>query len=636
MLLLAALTTYAQNRTTLVEQFTGASCPPCASINPGFNALIDANAPDVIAIKYQIDIPAFDPMYFNNPDDVDARQAYYSVNSVPNAIVDGTTQDNPGAMNQTTFSNALAAAPELSLTLDHNFNAAYDSVTVTGSYTNTTGADITTGSSFKLHIVLTEQEIMFPEPPGSTAEAEFFDVMVKMLTGGSGQNEGSIIASGATVNFSITAPTPSHLYRLDEMAVVAFVQDDADRSVLQAIKSAPKPVSGVADIAINSVDANGPEGVCDYEIAPSFNVTNTGDVDITSFDAIYSIGDVDYTQSYNGTITPGSATTIDFAAQTVSPGVVTANFSIVNVNGLDRDLNLLNNLVASQSFSTVASDAIGIELDEGFETNAPQAQPATGFVNNQGSFDIAVISSAQTGGNTPIGGYAQSDQALFVYFYNIQSGSRQLVFNKVDMADADNVQLSFDHAYRQYQNESDRLIIELSADCGANWTEVFNQAGADLATLAPSTGNFLDPGANGWATTQVDVSNIAANQSEVIIRMTFVSDYGNNLFLDNVNLVEFTPSAIAPVVDERVAMAVRPNPVTGLATIDLSLTDQVVLSAQVVDATGRVVAGLTQSETFAAGNHSLQWDATGVPAGFYYIQAQTDLGQVVERVVVAK
>jgi hypothetical protein len=66
-------------RTVLFEEFTQASCGPCASQNPGFNALLDENSDKTLAIKYQVWWPGFDPMYLQNEPDVDSRVGYYSV-----------------------------------------------------------------------------------------------------------------------------------------------------------------------------------------------------------------------------------------------------------------------------------------------------------------------------------------------------------------------------------------------------------------------------------------------------------------------------------------------------------------------------------------------------------------------------
>lgn len=73
----------------LHEEFTQASCGPCASQNPAFNAVLAANTAKATSLKYQTSWPGVDPMNAQNPTDVQTRVNYYSVNGVPDAIMDG-------------------------------------------------------------------------------------------------------------------------------------------------------------------------------------------------------------------------------------------------------------------------------------------------------------------------------------------------------------------------------------------------------------------------------------------------------------------------------------------------------------------------------------------------------------------
>ena len=84
-----------------MEEFTQASCPPCAVTNPGFNALLDANSDKIVSIKYQTSWPGFDPMNLHNPTQVQTRVTYYNVTGVPNAEEDGNAfNDHPGVFEQ--------------------------------------------------------------------------------------------------------------------------------------------------------------------------------------------------------------------------------------------------------------------------------------------------------------------------------------------------------------------------------------------------------------------------------------------------------------------------------------------------------------------------------------------------------
>ena len=60
-LMIVGLIAFAQSpRLSLYEEFTGETCPPCASANPALNLLLaqPANHAKVVAIKWQVPIPS--------------------------------------------------------------------------------------------------------------------------------------------------------------------------------------------------------------------------------------------------------------------------------------------------------------------------------------------------------------------------------------------------------------------------------------------------------------------------------------------------------------------------------------------------------------------------------------------------
>src|SRR5215813_3140562 len=76
-------------RLVVVEEFTQASCPPCASQNPTFDALLLSNPEKVVTLKYHTDWPGVDEMNAQNMSDVQTRVDYYSIWGVPMGAMDG-------------------------------------------------------------------------------------------------------------------------------------------------------------------------------------------------------------------------------------------------------------------------------------------------------------------------------------------------------------------------------------------------------------------------------------------------------------------------------------------------------------------------------------------------------------------
>jgi hypothetical protein len=98
-------------------------------------------------------------------------------------------------------------------------------------------------------------------------------------------------------------------------------------------------------------------------------------------------------------------------------------------------------------------------------------------------------------------------------------------------------ELKFDIAYAPYSSSlAEELSIRVSTDCGSNWTEVFSKDGAALAT-APSTTTSFIPTASQWRTETIQLG-VFMGEPEVLIQFDVMERRGNNLYLDNIMLID--------------------------------------------------------------------------------------------------
>ncbi len=126
--------------------------------------------------------------------------------------------------------------------------------------------------------------------------------------------------------------------------------------------------------------------------------------------------------------------------------------------------------------------------------------------------------------------------------------SDELLTPLIDLTNATDEVLAFDLAYREYQfggfEIPDGLRIQVSTDCGNSFEDVLFEAyGTELATINPSTDPFFPNDAAVWEKKILDIS--AYYGQSVIFKFENLSGYGNNLFLDNINVefFEFNPPA---------------------------------------------------------------------------------------------
>ena len=129
----------------------------------------------------------------------------------------------------------------------------------------------------------------------------------------------------------------------------------------------------------------------------------------------------------------------------------------------------------------------------------------------------------------------------------------------IDLSTLSTAQLSFEHAYRRYnQNSSDSLIIYVSTNCGQTFTRVFQRGEngtGSFATVSTSTTNFVPTQASDWCFAgtvgspcfTVNLNNFVGN-TNVIVKFEGYNNYGNNLYIDNIN-ISGTPNNSPPVAN---------------------------------------------------------------------------------------
>jgi hypothetical protein len=642
LLLLPALTNAQAVRRVMVESFTQASCPPCADQNPAFGTLLQNNGANVVLLKYQVSWPGFDPMNLQNPTEVAARTSYYQVTGVPSVRLDGQTvppNSQPTNVTQSVINTRLNQSTPIDMTLDHQLSAGYDSIYIQCKIKNLGATEFNPGGVV-LHTAITEKQILFPEPPGSTNERDFKSVMRKMLPNASGAAL-TAIPAGDSVTITYAVALPSYIYNYARIGVVAFVQKTSNKQVYQAAESLPKPLQGnLADVAV-SPNSIGPDGFCNYALTPQVDVANEGDTPITSMDVSYTINNgAAVTQEWEGTLAPGGTVTITFPEIVISPGQAVVDYSVSNTNENYFDFNAMNEVASSEIYRTLNDVPVGTQITEGMENTPLGGVPTNTLALKDAEGHLMVVNKALLSSilgssiTQEVGGYGSSTKSLFsiCYNWNDPGAEAHLIFEKIDLSGSTNNYVKFDYAHARYQTTSERMRVSISTDCGDTWTTIWNKAGAQLATAA-STNNFYVPAVTHWRTDSVALTNFDGN-GEVLVRFTVVTDYGNNIYLDNIRVYQPATSAADEPGLLSGKVQVYPNPASDLARIDVQLASASAVNISVFDLSGKLVHTIANGNLLSAGDHQFNWAPQA--QGVFLVRVATDFGAVTEKVTVVK
>lgn len=216
-------------RLVLLEEATNASCGPCAANNPKLQAFYSKHFGGVISVRYHAWWPGQDPMYQLNIPDNTNRIQYYGINGVPNYLIDGVNHGVPGdpqAMASQMFADLAQEAPvKIKVTAQYGMDSVKTQIQLIG-------VAPVAQTQLKLRAAIIERLVEYTTPPGSNGEKEFQDVMRKMLPDGDGIAV-TAINPGDTLNFSFAVETNSQ-WDYQDLAVVAWLQSDANKEVIQA------------------------------------------------------------------------------------------------------------------------------------------------------------------------------------------------------------------------------------------------------------------------------------------------------------------------------------------------------------------------------------------------------------------
>ncbi len=584
-------------RMVLYEGFSNASCGPCAAQNPITNALIAANYAKVVPIKYQVNWPGTDPMNAQTQTWVGPRVTYYNVQGVPATRTDGTTT----SISQTIINNRYAVPSPFFLEVNHTFNTAKDSAFIE---VQIKAAQNYTGSQLVLHTAMVEKHINFATPPGSNGETDFYHVMRRMYPNASGTSLPSTWTLGQVQTYNFAVPVPTYIYKFEQIAFVAFIQTNSDKSVLQAAKT-------ILNRYITIYSHNIPvEPGCYDQFAFQLNILNQGKTQITSFNIEYGVvGQPAQVYNWTGTLNWGQTTAVTLPPITIS-GVQTVFAEVKNPNGFTNDSNI--DTKVEGKIPNIAGYT-SIPVFQGFtSTSFP---PTNWHVVSNDNLKWERHTAGGFGGSP--GGSAR------IRFYNSPNDEVDILYMEgLNLTTPGSLVLTFSVAHAMYDatyGPNDRLQVQISTNCGQTWTTLYNKAGSTLATAPNTTSSFVPTSAQ-WRKETISLSGYTS-QNEVLIRFRATSGYGNNLYIDDINIIQ-------PVETEEYKLtgfaSVYPNPAADIVNIEIVLNNTSDIIVNIFDITGKNVCSFVISDHRQGEQIIIPVDASAWSAGLYNVVITAD------------
>jgi hypothetical protein len=355
------------------------------------------------------------------------------------------------------------------------------------------------------------------------------------------------------------------------------------------------------DLAIASVLSPG-KVLCEVNIIPAIEVKNNGGSAVGEFSIILTINDIDYDYSYTGdSIRSGETVELEFGDFQLTDGSHHITFELTNILS---DVEPSNNS-ATHVFA-IDNQEDFIPLREKFDV---ENIDDTNWITLNEDEDIGWEIAETDFGTT-------SNPSAFINLFNYED-RRQidwLVSPILDFSNAVEASLKFKASYARNTGFNDQLQVVASEDCESFFDTVLKTfTVTDLAVT--NSGDYWEPESLAdWKEHSIDLTDFAGKNN---IRLAFksINDYGNNLYLDDVEFYTTAEDKIVTVAQN--SFTLYPNPaIDGRFQLAFNTSGRQEVAVHIYDELGREVVVGEFPNTL---NQTYYYNLQSQPAGIYFV-----------------
>ncbi len=350
--------------------------------------------------------------------------------------------------------------------------------------------------------------------------------------------------------------------------------------------------------------------ICNVTISPIITIKNHGTEVLTSVDINYQIdGGTTLTYNWTGSLTTGAIENVTLSAITTTEGAHTLEATLENPNGfIDADAG--DNTTETDFFVNLTG--VALPLVQGFESTG---FPYAGYtINNPDDY----FTWERTNDAAAIGTYS----VYMNHFDNDANGEiDEFVIPAYDLSGLASITFTFDVAYALYTaggTFSDTLEVLVSDDCGSTWETVYKKSNPDLQT-APVTPSSFVPEANEWRNESINLNSYLGS-SQLFIKFRTISDYENNLYVDNINLNDGQQIGIIENSND-FNLAVFPNPTSDIINVRYNISKKGIGKLVIYDILGRDI--YHEDISINSGINIITIPIKNLNAGYYRISIES-------------
>jgi hypothetical protein len=170
--------------------------------------------------------------------------------------------------------------------------------------------------------------------------------------------------------------------------------------------------------------------------------------------------------------------------------------------------------------------------------------------------------------------------------------------------------------------------VLISTDCGTTWSSIYYKGGVNLKTKNPQQTAFV-PTSSQWRLETVSLAPYAS-ATQAIIRFRNINGYGNNLYIDDINITAATGIYSAM---ENPDIEILPNPGNGIFNIRFPASISANIFLSVINSLGKTV--YTKSLSKNSGD-DISLNISFLSPGVYFLKFNDEGFSSVKKIVIEK
>ena len=404
------------------------------------------------------------------------------------------------------------------------------------------------------------------------------------------------------------------LYYTDDACMNIFTAGQVERMNV-IIDNAPRraslynstgtkfPDDMFVDVGIEEIITPG-KVVCSGDFAPAVRIRNNGNVAVSDFDLQYTKDDQQVIYPYEGdTLFPGNTFDMILDGENNSNGQFQIQFEVINVPN-----NTNTRTVRAELLYAVNDQQDFIPLRQDFESGD---LALTNWIVLNDDSDITWEITETTNGSS-------ANQSGFINLFNYESKGQSdwLISPLLDFSEAQSASLLFKTSYAKHGNFNDQLYVMAMENCSGDFDKVLRIFSSSELSVENSD-NFWEPTERGdWIQQSLDLNEFAG-QRDVRIAFRMVNDFGNNLYLDD---IEFFATDLVDIVTTAMnSYTLYPNPTNdGQFQLSFNTSGRQTVMVSVFDQLGKTVTVNEYPNTL---NQTYYYDFSTQSNGVYFIHA---------------